>query len=232
MIICVNCGVELDDGLKICPLCGKDPVVSSTSEKTSFHYPSDIIQLQRKEVRMSLWELSGVIAISAVAVCTIVDLIITRRLEWSLFCDATILGAWIILTLLLHAYKRTWVILPGLLITVLAVLFVFDSIGTGRKWFFTLGLPLMAAAFISSVIVIVLYRAANLKGLNIIAAAFVVLSGFCVLAEMIIDNYVNGSVDLRWSVIVAISLFPVSLILFFYHYRLKRGNRLDSFFHI
>ena len=25
MTLCVNCGVELDDGLKICPLCGKDP---------------------------------------------------------------------------------------------------------------------------------------------------------------------------------------------------------------
>ncbi len=25
MALCVNCGVELDEGLKICPLCGKDP---------------------------------------------------------------------------------------------------------------------------------------------------------------------------------------------------------------
>jgi hypothetical protein len=49
---------------------------------------------------------------------------------------------------------------------------------------------------------------------------------------MILDEYLNGVVDFRWSLIAAISILPVALIFFFYHYRLKKGNRLDSFFHI
>jgi hypothetical protein len=232
MTFCINCGVELDDGTEICPLCGQDPLTGSKKADTLFHYPSDIIQLHRKEIRMSLWELSAIIAFSSIAVCTIVDLIITKGLYWSLFADMAIITAWITLTLFLHAYKRTWVIFAGLLLTALSALFVFDYLVHGIKWFFTLGAPLTLAFFISAMIVYILSKAANLKGLNIIAAAIVILAGFCILSEMIIDNHMYGSVHLRWSVIAAISAFPVSILLFYYHYRLKKGKRLNSFFHI
>jgi divalent metal cation (Fe/Co/Zn/Cd) transporter len=71
-----------------------------------------------------------------------------------------------------------------------------------------------------------------LRGLNIIASIFIALSGFCIVTEMVLDKYFNGAVDIRWSLIVSVSILPVALVLFFYHYRLKKGNRLDSFFHI
>ena len=169
---------------------------------------------------------------SGIAVCTIVDLLINKRLNWSLLSDVSVLTAWVILTLFLFAYKRTLLIVPGLLFIILASLFIIDLIIPGKKWFFPVGFPLTIAAFFVTGIVIVLYRAANLKGFNVLAAAIIILSGFCILTELILDKYLNGVVHLRWSLIVAISILPVALILFFYHYRLKKGKRLDSFFHI
>lgn len=232
MTICVNCGVELDDGLLICPLCGKNPLEHTVDPVHSFNYPVEIANLQRKEIRRSLWELSAVITFSAVAVCTIVDLVIEKKLTWSLFADATIIGMWLIGTLFLHAYKRPLIIMPGLVITVLADLYLIDLITGGRSWFFDAGLPLVIAAIATTLAIIILYRIANLKGLNILAAALVVFSGTCILTEMILDEYLNGSVDLRWSLIVSISVFPVAALLLFYHYRLKKGNYLDRFLHI
>lgn len=208
MIICVNCGVELDDGLKICPLCGKAPENNSEKEHLPSDYPSDIIRLQRKENRKYLWELSGIIAFSGIAVCTIVDLLISKELSWSLLSDVSILVFWIILTHFIYSYKRTFIIVPALMVTILAALYLIDLITTGRSWFFPVGFPVT------------------------IAAALIVLSGFCVIIEMVLDEYLNGIIDLRWSLIAAISILPVALIFFFYHYRLKKGNRLDSFFHI
>src|SRR5512133_2380560 len=117
MTICVNCGVELDDGLTLCPLCGNDPFKEGQQERSDINYPSEIIQLQRKEIRMSLWELSAIIAFSAVAVCTLVDLVITKRLGWSLISDVFVVGVWITFTLFLHAYRKAFVIFPGLFIT-------------------------------------------------------------------------------------------------------------------
>jgi hypothetical protein len=232
MAICVNCGVELDDGLRLCPLCGKNPLIKSEQGDISDNYPSGIIRVQRKENRRYLWELSGIIAFSGIAVCTIVDLLTSKGLRWSLFSDVLIAAAWIILTLFLFANRKPFILVSLLMLTVVAALFLIDMIAAGQKWFFPVGFPMIIAAFFTTGIITILYRTAHFKGLNIIAAALIILSGFCIITEMILDKYLNGSVDMRWSLITAISILPVALVFFFYHYRLKKGNRLDSFFHV
>ncbi|HEX2967591.1 MAG TPA: DUF6320 domain-containing protein [Bacteroidales bacterium] len=232
MIICLNCGVELDDGLIVCPLCGKDPLVKGIQKDNTINYPSEIVQLHTKEIRKYLWELSGIITFSAVMVCTLVDLIISKSLGWSLISDVFVIGGWITFTLFMRSYRKVAVLFPGLLFTVLSALFIIDILGKGENWFLPLGLPLTIAFFAAAGIVRVLFRIAHFKGLNIIAAALLVLSGFCVVCETIIDRYLYGSILLRWSLIAAISIIPLSFLLLFYHYRLKKGNLLDSFFHV
>lgn len=232
MTLCINCGIELDDGLKICPLCGKDPENKGEQVQISANYPSDIIQLEKKENRRYLWELSGVIAFSGIVVCTLLDLLTGKGLNWSLFSDVSITAVWVILTLYLFVYKRTLTLIIFQLLAILTALFLIDLIAEGREWFFPVGLPLAIAGFFAAGTVIFLYRAIHLKGLNLIASALIALSGFCIVSEIIFDNYRNGLMDLQWSLIVAVSILPVALLFFFFHYRLKKGNRLDSFFHI
>jgi hypothetical protein len=232
MALCVNCGVELDDGMKICPLCGRYQGNGGEQKNLSPDNPSGIIQVQKKENTRYLWELSGIITFSGIAVCTIVELLISKGLRWSLFSDVSIVAAWLVLTLFLYGRKRPLIVIPGLMVTILAALFVINLIAPGRSWFIPVALPLVIAAFLAGGIVILLYRVAHFKGFNVIALALIVLSGFCIVTEMILDNYLKGFVDLRWSLITSVSILPVALILFFYHYRLKKGNRLDSFFHV
>jgi hypothetical protein len=232
MVLCNNCGVELDEGFTVCPLCGKDPGNSIKEEKNADNYPSAIIRLHKKENRMHLWELSGIVAFSGIAVCTIVDLMVSGSLRWSLFTDVLISAAWITLTLFLYFYKKAFVLTGFLLIIILTALFLTNLIAGGKDWFLPVGLPATLASFVVSGTIISVYRAAHLKGLNIIASALIILSGFCVILETILDNFLKGNVDLRWSLIAAVSILPVALVLFHYHYRLKKGNRLDSFFHV
>jgi len=232
MAICVSCGIELDDDLKVCPLCGKARENDVDQEQSPESFPSGIIQLHKKENRRHLWELSGIIVFSAITVCTIVDLLVNKGLRWSLFSDVSTIAVWIIMSVFLFLKKKAYVTTALLLITVLSALFFIDIIDTGNKWFLPVGFPLAVAAFVAAGTIIILYKAAHFKGLNIIATALITLSGLCIVTEMILDEYMNGSIQLRWSLIAAVSIFPVSLIFFFYHYRLKKGHRLDSFFHI
>ena len=232
MSICVNCGVELDEGIKICPLCGKDPEEKIEQDNVSGNYPSGIIQLKKKENRKYFRELSGLIAISGIAACTIIDLLISNGLKWSLLSDISILSAWIILTLYQFAYKRPVLVIISLMLTTLAALFFIDLIVTGRAWYFAVGLPVTITVFISIGILIFLYRKVHMRGLNLIAMAFIVLAGFCIVTEIVLDRFQEASVDLLWSLIVSVSILPVAIVLLFYHYRLKKGKRLDSFFHI
>jgi hypothetical protein len=234
MNICTHCGVELDTDVINCPLCGVTNVNGEVSDKKvqSVHYPSDVLVLHRKEARKHLWELTGIIAFSGITVCTIVDLVIGKKLSWSLYADSSILAAWIVLSLILLAFKKYFIVIPGLLITILSMLFLFNLFSPPVNWFYGIGLPVTIALFISVSIVTLLWKVAHFKGFNILAIAFIVLSGFCIVSEFFINKYLFRTVVLRWSLIVAVSIFPISLILLFIHYRMKKGKHLDSYFHI
>jgi Family of unknown function (DUF6320) len=234
MKYCNNCGVELEEGLASCPLCGFTSEKANITEQGdhSEHYPSDIIMLHKKETRRHIWELSGIISFSGIAVCTIVDLVIRKTLSWSLFADSSILASWICLTLILLAFRKYFIIIPGLLITILVMLFLFDLFSPPVNWFYGIGLPLTITFFAAVCIIILLWKVAHFRGFNILAIAFMVLSGFCIASEVFIDKYLFNAVDIRWSAIVAVSILPIALILLFVHYRMKKGKRLDSYFHV
>jgi hypothetical protein len=234
MSYCTNCGVELDEDLNSCPLCGftvGKTNITETKDKSEY-YPSDIILLHKKETRRHVWELSGIISFSGITVCTIVDFVIHKSLSWSLFADTSILASWICLTLILLAFRKYFIIIPGLLITILTMLFLFDLFSPPVNWFYGIGLPVTIAMFVAVSIIILLWKVAHFRGFNILAIAFFVLSGFCIVAEVFIDKYLSDVVDIRWSAIVAVSILPIALVLLFVHYRMKKGKRLDSYFHV
>jgi hypothetical protein len=231
---CANCGVELDQDMNFCPLCGKNTRSEKEEgdSKANDIYPSDILLLRKKENRLHFLELSGIICFSGIAVCSIVDFVMSKTLSWSLYVTTSVLGAWFFLTLLHLAFRKYFIIIPGLLLTILGMLFFFDLIVRPITWFFVLGLPLAVSVFIFISIVVVFWRIAKFRGFNLLAFSFLILSGFCIVTEVITDKFLFGSVNIRWSAIVAVSLLPISLILLFVHYWMKNGKRLDSFFHI
>ena len=112
------------------------------------------------------------------------------------------------------------------------MLFLFDLFSPPVNWFYGIGLPITIALFVSVSIVVVLWHVAHFKGFNILAFAFLVLSGFCIVSEVFIDKYLFNAVEIRWSAIVAVSILPIALVLLFVHYRMKKGKRLDSYFHV
>jgi hypothetical protein len=234
MSLCLNCGVELGENIKQCPLCGINIGDLKKEDWTSPKetYPSDILHIHKEEIRRHIWELTGVIAFSAIAVCTIVDLEIEKGMNWSLYADSAIIGTWISLSLVLLAFRKFFIIIPGLFITILTSLLIFDLISPPLNWFFQISLPITIGVFILISCIYVLWKVAHFKGFNILAFAFLLLSGFCLFTEVFIDGFLYSKVSIRWSAIVAVSLLPIALILLFVHYRMKKGKRLDSYFHI
>ena len=224
----------MEEDVSSCPLCGFPVGKENITEimDKSEHYPSDIILLHKKETRKHIWELSGIITFSGIVVCTIVDLVIHKNLSWSLYADTSILASWICLTLILLAFRKYFLIVPGLLVSVLTMLFLFNLFSPPVNWFYGIAIPVTIALFVSVTIISLLWQVAHFRGFNILAIAFLVLSGFCIVSEVFIDKYISGKVDIRWSAIVAVSILPIALVLLFVHYRMKKGKRLDSYFHV
>src|SRR3972149_755187 len=91
MIYCKNCGVELEENMSFCPLCGEstdeqtvkkerfEPVQPQPKEKLL----SDYETLTQKQRRKLFWELSGIILASGIIVTLIINLIINKHITWS-----------------------------------------------------------------------------------------------------------------------------------------------------
>jgi uncharacterized membrane protein YvbJ len=92
MNYCKNCGVELEENMNFCPLCGKSIADETFQNKEDLHYQktkqeerilSDFKELTQIQRRKLFWELSGIILISGMIVTFIIDLITNKGITWS-----------------------------------------------------------------------------------------------------------------------------------------------------
>jgi hypothetical protein len=228
--ICPNCGVILDEGLEICPLCK-----SSLKEEANEHgelYPSDILHLSERKSRIYTWELSAIIAFSANLICIIVDMVIVKGLSWSLYSVTAITGIWLFITSFAFLLKRPVILGMSLVITTFTMLIIFDLLSLPLDWFVGIGLPVSLAFWILFVIFIIIMRKLTSKGFNVLAIVFIELAALCIIIDIFTDMALTGNIKIDWSAITAATLGPVAGVLFFMHYRMKRGKDLSSFFHV
>jgi hypothetical protein len=232
MKICNSCGVELDESLLICPLCGSDPDEEKSENSKVSNTPREIIDTHMKETANRLWELSGIIAFSAICVCTLVDMIVSKGLKWSPYVDTSCIAIWIFITLLHFKSVRLSIRAVALMLTILGMLIFFNLFAKESEWFMPVGLPMALSVYLCAGIDILFYIKLKFTGFNLLGISFFSIVLFMVLTEIILDLHKNGILALHWSLIAAVSIFPLCLVFFYVHYRLKRGNRLDSFFHV
>jgi len=233
MPICKHCGVEIEAEFTRCPLCQRpiDSELSQSSEMTSGYNPG-YSPLSRHEKSRLFWELTTILHFSALVVTILIDIIDNKRPTWSLYVITSIAASHIFITLLTFTTRKLWIFLPGLLINTLGFLLLIDLYDNGINWFVNPGLPL-AGFFILLLGSVMAYTfRTSQKGFNIIAFASLAIGLYCILAEIFIKMANNIEVTLTWSAIVAASILPFALLLFFLHYRLKRGTSLRKFFHL
>ena len=228
--ICPNCGVILDEGLEICPLCKSRPKEDS-NEKGEL-YPSDILHLSEEKSRIHAWELSAIIAFSANLICIIVDMVIVKGINWSLYAVTSVTGLWLFITSFTFLLKRPAMLGISLAITTLAMLIIFDMLSLPVTWFMGIGLPISLSFWILFAIFLFILRRLRWKGFNVLAIVFIELSALCIVIDIFSDLALRDKIFIDWSAITAATLVPIAGVLFFIHYRMKRGKDLRSFFHV
>jgi len=232
MPICQHCGVEITNKTAPCPLCQESPVTDNKIRRNRNPYLKDDSPLTTKQKVRLFWELSTILHFSALVVTILIDLITNKRPTWSLYAITSIAASFVYITLLCFTVKRLWIFLPGLFINSLGLLVMLDLYHNGVNWFVNPGLPL--TGFFVLLLGLVLYFSYRTreKGFNIIAAISVAIGIYCLIIETFVALALSEPVSLSWSAIVASSILPFSLLLFFFHYRLKRGTNLKKFFHL
>ncbi len=226
-IICKQCGVELDKGMDECPLCHLAPGEEATEQ--TLRANKSVMLIKQK---MNLWLAFSVISFSTIAFTILINLIIDSSLNWSLYVAGSVFSAWAyysIYTFFRH-YISMWVSLA--LSVTLGNLLLIDVLSDGNFWFIKLGLPIASGAFILSGVFHFISRHVKYQGFNLLGYALLVIVLLSLIVESALGLYKTDEIQLWWSLFVAISATPISLILLFIHYRLGKGNNLKSFFHI
>ena len=238
---CNNCGVELENYMDTCPLCGESisggsPEKKEPPERTEPLHErsllSDFKELTPSQRQKLFWQLSGIVLISGMIVTFIIDLIINREITWSKYTVSTSMILFINITLLVFLKNKTAWALTGCFIATSLLLILFDLFNKNIGWGTKLGVPLVFSFYLVVYILVSIVRKSKQRGINLIAY-FILAAGILSLCvEGIISVQVQNQLSFQWSIIALASVIPVTFVLLFIHYRLRKGKELKRFFHI
>lgn len=229
MPYCSRCGVEVDGYVTECPLC-KAPIQRfEDTELGEPRYPADELgakpQMGEKMRRRTLWEVLTLLYAIAVIVVIGSDLRVDAAVGWSLYATASIVLAWVCTTLVVFYRRRPVILSGGVVIATIVFLAAIDLVNGRFDWFFGLGLPILAVLVLISGILALAIARTKRRGFNIVAFILLGVAAFSVAVDLLVSFFLEGKVHFTWSVVVLLTLVPLSLIFLFLHYRL--GNRFD-----
>lgn len=216
MSYCVNCGVELADSERACPLCGVEVInpAHPYDPRTPKPFLPALDLLMPPDNRKFLSAVITLLLSLPAAVCLACDLAYTGGVGWSVLVAGAMAALWIFIVpmLLLRRHK---ILLGAVLDTgaLLMYLWLVERFVSGGSWFREMALPMV---LLLAIIVLVDYllisyvvhgkfRQAALG----VASTLILLFGI----EICVNRYLGQPVRLSWSLIVAIPCVILTLLL-------------------
>lgn len=210
---CINCGVELADSEKKCPLCG-----------TVVYHP----EIKQKEVKppYPLYEggetrvnPKGILLIISVFFCLvallalIIDIKLNLMLSWSGFVVGGLMTAYVFFVLPLWFKLANPVIFSAADFAAVAVLLLYINYQTNGSWFLSLALPLTGGAALIVVGMIALVHYVRCGYLYIFGGTIIAEGLYVLLVELLIDLTFGLEVQVIWSIYPFISCFAIGIMM-------------------
>lgn len=159
MKICPECKVLIGDPADTCPLCGSALAPSKDRELEERLYP-DFSQTGKKRSSFPfLARLFAFLSLIAVCVCTLVNVLVSGQLSWSLYVSCGILTAW--MTVGVHLLSRinlNYMLLNDLC-AVSLYLIIIDRLTGWHSWSIDYVIPILyIGIMITTVILAIVFR--------------------------------------------------------------------------
>jgi hypothetical protein len=237
MPYCPNCGVELEEGAPACPLCGTPSFGAKAKpdnpERGEWAIdPENREKLTEKERLKIVWEVISVSTAIAAAVVCAMNLLMSHELTWALYTLASLILAWILMTspLRLRSHPALAILIAACAVP--AFLVGLDLFDGSLGWSLRIGIPIALTAELSSALASFAAAKARRKGINIIAFALVAAAATCVGIDAVLGLSRTGRLELKWSVVVAVSLASVAAFLLYLHHSVTTRVNLRKLFRL
>lgn len=225
---CERCGVELEPGFSVCPLCGASEQSDQEPQITEspLDEPLPVESVVRRMFRQSLLGTGATVAI----ILLIVDLGMNNALSWAPVAIVPVVAgtAVVVFPLIFRRWLYTFLSSTA---TIMAMLALLDLLSDGvLDWFLPVALPLTLAAGV----LVELHRFL-LPRLPGVVKGSVILVGTGIMTAVVdltIAIYTGGPIGLRWSQFVLLATLPAAALLVLLHRTVLRYIDLRRRFHI
>lgn len=235
MSYCVNCGVELADTEKKCPLCNVKVInpAMADEEPADLQYPKRVETIEAAIARQFWVRLVSIFLAVPALICLVSNLLYDGTVSWSFYPIGGIVVLWAFCVspfLFKKPAPIKWMIID--IIAVSLYLKLLEQITHSGLWFLPVAFPIVLAISVFVLLITVLIQHKKLKDLYIASAIFFALGLVMVGVEVLIDFYFTKSVRIVWSWFVLITCMAVAFIFIFIERKKKLKEELKRRLHI
>ena len=241
MPYCPNCGIEVDFGITICPLCSfaipevphdHEAVDEKIELKNYYEELKKINKKRRKRAKGIAFIIILLIAAGAVFNNIMQDWLVHGTLTFSRYVISG-MGLFIVCLICVFGFIKSWRLnMLALFISSTAFLFSLDLYEGGIEWFLQLGLPASGLCFGILFLTLTAIKKANPGRLYSGSIILVSAAVITILLELIFDLY-SGVYMPGWSLKALVSTGSLALLLVIGRALVNRDffNKLKRYLH-
>lgn len=205
MSYCVNCGVELDQTAKFCPLCHVP--VNNPAQPVDHTAPTPFPTERREVLPASKRELALLISamlLSAALCCGLLNLILHPHLIWSLYVLGALAVVWVCFVPPLLRRGTPFYVQMGMdMLSVAVYILLIAWSVDGMAWYWYLAIPIILLLGGVFMILYFLLKKHRRSLLSSTATVLGVMGIFLIGVEFFIDQYLHQMWMPGWSLVVA-----------------------------
>jgi len=236
MPFCPKCGAEQRKSGISCLLCGFPvPDIQETAQTSAYPDNPGTANMDRNWLLMRIWRFGSLILLLSGLINVGIDLVYSGQITWSRFPLAALLFTEVSLSLIVSLRRTPAIMLATLFINTTAFLFLLDIFDGKITWFYNMALPLIALSALASLVMQWQYRYHKVRKLLLAANLMIWITAFCVATDFFYSVSHSTKIDrgpLSWSAVVSAVTLPLSMVLFYSHYGLRKLLRFDRFFDV
>ena len=222
---CPNCGVEVDDTLAQCPLCGR-PLDGYGEEfdEDEARQQTEPSEQPGPRARLWLWEVITLVMGATALIVGAADFAYGFDISWSIIPLCSLAFVWLFLTILIWLGRDIPLAYAAATLDTLAFLWMLALVTSGGSWFSPLALPitLLIAAVGGGAAAVA--RTLKLSVIQTIADGVLAVGLFLVGLQIILHFALDTESILSWSIVAFAGCVSIALLLLFINRRLRQRH--------
>ncbi len=210
---CVNCGVELADSEKKCPLCGTAVYHPDLKQQPApSPYPPYTPPGERMKPAGILFVLTVLCSLPFV-LTLLCDWSINHGITWSGYAAGAVLLFYILALLPMWFKKPNPVIFTPVDFAAIALYLLYINLQTGGHWFLTFAFPVTGGIGLIVTAVVTMLHYLRRGHLYVFGGAMIASGGFAVLMEFLLNLTFGFQHGFIWSIYPLAALFLLGMML-------------------